>query len=82
MHIYSGADLQGIQTYYRVWRAREAVVYGDGWMPVSDWTTERDIVDDQVVPEQVYYYFLQVSPHAEGWYDSGFSAPQTGYAEP
>ena len=79
--IYSYLTLNGVTTYYRVWRCDENKINGIGWKSINGWQTSKEIVDQNVEPGKEYYYFLQISSKSTGAYDSEYSPGQVGYTE-
>lgn len=74
-----GYSLNGMTTYYQIWRSDENKVFGAGWKRIQDWSTNAKITDTDVESGNSYYYFFRAAPNSNGTYDSNYSTGAYGY---
>jgi len=73
--------VNGFYTYYKLWRSNTNSPNGEGWKYINNsWSTSTHYIDKDIKPNEVYYYFLQISPNSNGSNDSQYSPGQIGYS--
>lgn len=76
-----GYSLNGITTYYEIWRSTENKVYGENWKKIQAWSTQSQLTDSDIQPQTDYFYFFRAATNTEGRYDTNFSEGAYGSAK-